>query len=709
MTAQHPTLSKFNSNPLHTSKRLQARQFGLSLIAWLTVLTSFEPARAEPSYRAVTPATSKSGDLFFKGSQGQQRALHLSSSVEISINGMIAKVTLEQSFKNGSAHWQEGVYVFPLHENTAVNALRIKIGDRVIVGSVTERIEAKKQYEAAKREGKVAALTEQERPNLFTQSIANIPPGESITVEITYLQDVDYRNGAFELAFPMTLTPRYNPGIQRLSLLEEMITSNSIGSGWGTATHIVPDASRITPPQTETPISDDEITNPITINVLLNAGLPLASIDSLYHPVRVLRDDNRYTIRPDDGPVSMDRDFRLRWATTPSNRPQAALFTEDTGAEKYALAMILPPEIEACGHILARNLIFVIDTSGSMQGTSIEQAKSSLSLALDRLNARDTFNIIEFDSTYSMLNPVPMHATARNIDLAKDFVAKLQADGGTEMAPALAEALRQPNPQNLLPQVVFITDGAVGNEAYLFELIEKRLSKSRLFTVGIGSAPNRYFMRKAAHFGRGTYTHIGQLSEVHQQMQALFQKLESAVMQDLTIDWSGAHDIWPQRIPDLYAGEPLVLAAKVTDKEHALAISGVGNGQQWRHDVSANLDSPGGGIATVWARKKIDALMDEKIRGRDEAELKREITALGIQHQLVTPYTSLVAIEQKPLRPSHAHLQSENVPNTTPLGQRQVSYPQGSTAAPLMRILGGVCLLGWLLAGWRDRVVRAKV
>ncbi len=318
----------------------------------------------------------------------------------------------------------------------------------------------------------------------------------------------------------------------------------------------------------------------------------------------------------------------------------------------------------------------------------------------------DSPPLSEFDSRFSSLFPEPVHATPRNIASAQSFVRALRADNGTEMAPALAEALRNDSPRGYIKQVVFITDGAVGNEAYLFELIHSRLRDARLFMVGIGSAPNSYFMRKAARFGRGTFTYIASGEEVTERMSSLFEKLESPLMTGLAIDWPTALEIWPKRLPDLYRGEPLVLVAKLQNSTGTLKISGSTGQQVWQRAITPSQGARHPGISTSWARAKISALLDEKITGRDPVLVRNEVLEVALRHRLLSPYTSLVAVEQTLTRETREPLETIDIANNAPVGQRVLSYPRTATIGSLQQVLGAVGLLGWLLLSWRANRTR---
>ena len=648
-----------------------------------------------------TTGETGAGELLLKTGPGPVKtAVLLDSSAAFRISGMIATVDVTQSFRNNSGNWAEAVYVFPLPEQSAVRAMRMRIGERVIQGVIRERGQAKQIYTQAKARGRKAGLVEQERPNMFTTSVANIAPGETIQVELQYVQTVRYDNGVFSLRFPMTITPRYIPG-DRLSDETADRNLDLSGDGWGYATDQVPDAARITPYQDPVPAGPNHIVNPITISVTLDAGLPLAMVDSPSHAIRV-DDSNGVThISLANGKVSMSRDFQLRWQPETGRSPQAALFTETVDKQDYALLMLLPPAQAGAQQVLPRDMVFVIDTSGSMGGVSIRQAKQGLLLALDHLRPGDHFNVIEFNSRpYALFNN-SRPLTAQNLQLARKFVSGLRARGGTEMYAALQLALADGADSGKLRQLIFMTDGAVGNESALFQLIHDRLGNARLFTVGIGSAPNSHFMRKAAQFGRGTFTYISAVNEVREKMDALFRKLESPVAGDLQVQWPGNAQVqaYPGRLPDLYAGEPLLLAARLPYISGDVSISGTTASKHWQRTLKLESRRQSPGIASVWARARIADLLDEKTRGKPEAEVRAAVLKVALRHKLLSPYTSFVAVETAPGHPAAEPLQKSPVPNARPDGQSDQPYawPRTATSGRWDLFTGALLLLLALL------------
>jgi Ca-activated chloride channel family protein len=623
----------------------------------------------------------------------------VATDVHMRITGMIARVRVTQRFENPSDEWVEGVYVFPLPEGAAVDRLRMRIGERIIEGRIKERAEAKRIYEKAKQSGKRAALTSQERPNIFTNSVANIGPKDAISVEIEYQESLRYRSGRFSVRFPMVVAPRYIPG---KPLRTEVSVARFDGTGWAPDTDQVADASRITPPVL--PPSKGSV-NPVTMRIDLDAGFPLARLESESHRIDIEdQKDGSASIRFANTSAPADRDFVLSWSPRAGDAPRAALFTEAHEDQTYALFMVLPPDAPAQQAILRREIVFVIDTSGSMGGASIRQAKRALALAIERLRDGDRFNVIEFNSATRLLFDKPRPATLMSKRRALQYVASLDAGGGTEMMPALKAALARGDENRQVRQVVFLTDGSVGNEAALFKVIHENLGATRLFTVGIGSAPNSHFMNKAAQFGRGTFTYIGAVAEVGEKMHGLFSSLESPVMQNLDIRWpEGMKDIeiFPARLPDLYGGDPLIISARLPKTGGHVDIDGRRANEQWHTRLTLEGGREHAGIGALWARKKIASLMGSVTEGADRAAVKKAVLEVALGHHLVSKYTSLVAVDVTPVRPAQAGVTKRAVLTNLPAGWQYekvfANLPRTATPATLHLLAGALFVLVGLL------------
>jgi Ca-activated chloride channel homolog len=637
-----------------------------------------------------------------------QEAPLLRTDVRMQVTGLVARVEVAQQFANPTEEWLEAIYVFPLPESAAVDTLLVRVGPRVIEGRIREREEARQTYQQAKQEGKKASLLEQERPNIFTVSVANIGPGEQVEVILQYQELLRYDGGEFRLRFPMVVGPRYIPGA--------IAVAGDPGTGWGINTDAVPDAARITPPvrhPRQGPI------NPVTLAVDLDTGFPLRRVESPFHAVVATPvSPTRQLVTLRDGEVPADRDFELVWAPAVGHEPAAAVFTQWHDGEHYALVMLLPPPADAAGARLPRETVVVVDTSGSMAGASIEQARLALGEALGALRPGDRFNLIQFNSRTQALFPSTVPAGPAELARARQWVAGLRADGGTEMLSALRAALEEDAGHDAVRQVVFITDGQVGNEDQLFRYIQEKLGRSRLFTVGIGASPNSHFMTKAAEFGRGTYTYIGSPTEVGEKMTALFRKLEHPVLAGLAVSWD-RHDVeaWPERIPDLYLGEPIVLVARLgTDPRSELTFTGTRGAQPWEVALRLDARTDETGIHKLWARKKIGSLMDRLREGADRDEVRGAVVAVALQHHLVSAYTSLVAVDVTPTRPDGTPLATGIVPTNLPAGAEHEKIfgglPRTATPGPLYLVLGLMCLglaLGvrrWALATARSGAAR---
>jgi len=666
----------------------RARLDDISLILAVVLFMVVQSALAD------TPGT---GELRMAPAGGGHpvTATLLTTRYRVKVSGLIADTRLAQQFHNGSDHWCEGTYVFPLPDRAAVYHLRMKVGNRVIEGHIDTRKAARKTYEKARRQGKRAALVDQERPNLFTTHIANIPPHGDITVELRYQETVRYRDGRFELRLPTTLTPRYMPGVPVPAPGESVRWSH----GWARPTTQVPDADWISPytvPASAVPAGSHQA----AISIVLDAGLPIARVTSPGQLLDTSTRGNAVTVTPRGGTMSMDRDLVVDWQPVMGTAPSAAVFHEQWQGDDYSLVMVMPGHGKAT-QVLPREEILVIDTSGSMGGASIRQARAALRRALDSLGTGDRFNVIQFNSNTDQLFSDSRPANATNLAIARRYVDGLRAGGGTEMAPALAAALQAPSHDGWLRQVVFLTDGAVGNEAALFGLIHRELGSARLFTVGIGPAPNAHFMRQAARFGRGTFTDIDSLGEVEQRMDALFARLRSPVLSDFQLDWPDTGvSVYPRRIADLYQGEPVVIVARGVAPVGQLHIQAhqAGNaegGVVWQRSLSLAGAAPGVGIHRLWARRRITALMDQKIRGADPDSIRKQVTALALKHQLASPWTSFVAVDSQPARPAGTVLHQKDVPTLLPAGMdpRMARFPQTGTVSMLLMTCGAAGLL----------------
>ncbi|WP_394147100.1 marine proteobacterial sortase target protein [Shewanella atlantica] len=653
-------------------------------------------------------------------------SLPLQTEVEMKVSGWVNRVKVKQTFQNLSGQWLNGSYRFPLPNEAAVDGMRLLVGTRVVEGQVKERVEAKRVFEEAKKTGRRASLVEQERPNIFSTSVANLGPGELLVVEINYQELVAFDAGEFSLRFPMVVNPRYSPEDKDRPADDFQYQSITGDESWLDQFSAVGALLSRRAGRSSTASS-------VNIRVELDAGIGLDEIVSPYHDIDMTPLSNTsYRIQSESQLVA-DRDFVLRWRPVAGSEPTASVFTQrgqtysteesmsETGEKQanpddYALIMLLPPSEHRNIDPIPRELILVIDTSGSMSGDAMEQAKAAMKFALAGLDSVDSFNVIEFNSHVTSLSSEPLVANSRNIIMANRFVDSLTADGGTEMAPALEMALThradtagypvssgiKAETGSRLRQVLFMTDGAVANEAELFNLIKYRIGESRLFTLGIGSAPNSHFMQRAAEFGRGTFTYIGHSDEVKQKVQGLLHKIEQPQITDIKLRYSDGTvpDYWPARIPDLYSEEPLLVAIKMRHSvsPDKVIVSGMIAGRYWQELLSLDSAVSEAGLDLIWANKQIAALELSK-DGANDSRVKQQIIALALKYHLASKHTSLIAVDVTPVKDSSIVSNNAAVIPATPFGWRppEGTLPQTGTDSRLL-VAMGLILLSLLIA-----------
>lgn len=649
--------------------RLYARPGRRRLPRWLILL----------GLSICLPLQAAGFGLEFRDPEGAwQPGLAMDTDIAMSVVGLLAEVRVTQTYRNDSPHWQEGRYLLPLPAEAAVGRLRIRIGERLIEGEVQEKQQAQRSYQQATASGRRAGLVEQDRPNLFRTSVSNIAPGETVEIEIGYWQQVDFRDGEFSLVLPLTLTPRYRDGGSPLDAPTGAPPPAALAAG------VVQQAAEPT----------------VSLSGVLEAGLPLASLSSPSHRIEVRQDGDAHRFRLADWVEASDRDFVVSWRPQPSAAPQRALFTEEVDGETFALLMVLPPDRPVAA--LPRELILVIDHSGSMHGTSMQQAIAALDSALAGLRRGDRFNVIRFNHASESLFAMSLPAEPTHVAEARAWVQRLTATGGTELSGALRVAFAAPPVPGYLRQVVLVTDAAIGNEAQLLGQIEAERGTARLFPIGIGSAPNQHFIRRAAESGRGSFALIRSVAEVEAGMGALLARIDRPVMQEIRVDWSVAAEAYPQALPDLYSGEPLQLVAKLDGLAGSMKVSGLTRHSTWQDGLPLALGKHNRqpGLHRLWAAAKLRELQAALRTGADPEAVRTASVEVALRHGLASDYTSLIAVERSPARPAEALLASTAIANAAPAGS--LAMAQGST--PARQQLGwalALLLIGWALFGTR--------
>jgi Ca-activated chloride channel family protein len=587
------------------------------------------------------------GDIPHLEIAGEAKKLPLDHThVRASLRGFVAEVEVTQTYQNPSDKPIEAVYIFPLPENSAVYSMRMVIGERVIEADVRRREEARQIYEKAKRTGHTAALLEQERPNIFTQSVANIEPGKKIDVVTRYVQDLTYDAGRYEFVFPMVVGPRFIGG--------EPLNAKQAGAGTYGDTTLVPDASRISPPM----MGQGERTgHDISLEVTVDAGAVIGDIDVPTHEI--------VAQRPTEGALHVklaerrslpNRDFVLRYRAA-GDKPRARLLLSEAGASGGYFSLVLhPPRLDIEELVGQREVIFVVDVSGSMSGLPLELCKEAMRDAIVKLRPVDTFNIITFAGSTGRAFPAPRPANSATIREAFDFVGSMVAGGGTHMADAVTAALRPEVAPGRHRYVVFLTDGYVGGEAEIFSGarslvagLEAKGQRARVFGVGIGSSVNRHLIEGLSRSGKGVATYAGTREDPARAVNKVYHYIDRAVLTDVRPDFADAEasEIFPAAIPDLFASHPVILHGRYKKAPTGrVVVRGKvgGNTIEIPVEVRRDAGTSTGVLGQLWARAKIASLEEELWTGPSPGA-ERAITDLGLDFHLVTRFTSLIAVD----------------------------------------------------------------
>jgi Ca-activated chloride channel family protein len=564
------------------------------------------------------------------------------TGVKAEITGFLARVEVTQEFGNPYQDKIEAVYTFPLPQNAAVDDMTLIVGERVVRGKIKRREEARAIYEAARAAGRVAGLLDQERPNIFTQHVANIMPGETVKITISYVETLKYEDGFYEFAFPMVVGPRYIPGSP----------IGKQGGGWSPDTTRVPDASRITPPVAR---PGTRAGHDISLEVNLDAGVPVGELASTTHEVEVQRAGNgKATVRLRDKSVIPNKDFILRYDVA-GRRIEDAVLVHRANLGGFFTLILQPPDSVNAADVTPKELVFVLDTSGSMSGFPIEKAKETMSLALAGLNPRDTFNLITFSGDTRILFPEPVPATPANLGLAQQFLASRSGAGGTEMMRAIRAALDPSDSQAHIRIVCFMTDGYVGNDMAIIAEIQKH-PNARVFSFGIGSSANRFLLDKMAEYGRGEVEYVGLKDDGSAAARRFHERVRNPLLTDISIDWGGlvVTDVYPSRIPDVFSAKPVILKGRYERPGRGvIRLRGHSGGRAVTREIAVNLpalEPRHDVLATLWARARVDDLMGQDYlglqRGTPREDVREAITQLGLNYRLMTQFTSFVAVEE---------------------------------------------------------------
>ncbi|HEY9678402.1 MAG TPA: VIT and VWA domain-containing protein [Drouetiella sp.] len=628
----------------------------------MALFSAWSPALTLPSAIAASTATSNTATSSKDGqsTSGAGTMLAMSAtgqtvgqcplkhtSVSTKISGYVARVTVKQSFSNPFSKKIEAVYTFPLSESGAVDSMTMKIGNRVIKGTIKKREEAKQIYDQAKANGHVASLLDQERSNIFTQSVANIEPGQSIDVTITYVELLKYESGKFTYTFPTVVGPRFIPGDTAVG---------KSGTGRTPDTDKVPDGSKITPPVTP---QNTRAGHDISIDVDIDSGIPISNISSKLHEVtveNVNKDEAKVSLKDKD--AIPNKDFVLTWDVAGDALKSGYLTHRDAKNESgYFTLMLMPPKRVAQENVAPKKMIFLIDCSGSQEGAPLQKAKDTLRYIVDHMNPQDTFQIIAFSDTAKTLYSAPQAVNgARKIE-ANNFINKLYANGGTWMAPAVQKALATPADGHRLRIVTFMTDGYVGNDYEILSLIKKRRDTSRWFSFGTGNGVNRELIDGIAAEGGGEADYVLLNSSAAEVGKKFYDRISTPVMTDVSVDYGklDVKEVYPREVNDVWAEKPLYFKGRYTKAgAGTVTLKGYVGGKLYTQTLNVTLpeiNHDNEVLGAVWARAKVDRLMSEDYLGVQSGnvnkELRDEIVKTALDHHIMTNYTSFVAVEEK--------------------------------------------------------------
>ncbi len=573
------------------------------------------------------------------------------SSVDINAKVIerVAQVTVKQVFQNNTADHMEAVYIFPLAAGSAISSFNMKVGDRVIKGVVEERAEARRQYQQAVDDGKRAAIMEQERDDVFTVQVGNLPPGEQVTIEISYAERLPFfEDGSCELRLPLVVAPRYIPGHE--------LNRDSVGDGIVADTNLVPDASRITPPRLA-PGVDAGTALTLKVELLLDEDSKIENLACSQHSTKTSLSSGEITVSLARTNERLNRDFVLRWQNASDDvKTSLVTYTAEDG-QTYGLLSVMPPR--RVGYLgAARDIIFVLDKSGSMEGIKMTSAVRACSILLNTLGPRDRFTIVAFDQRVEWMpgnRTTFINADIAGIEKGEKFLRGISAQGGTEMDYALSNAFiaiaARAEKEGRMPSLVVLTDGEVGNESQIMQRVQTQIGDARLFVVGIDTAVNSGLLKRLANLGGGSAAFVEPGVQLEEALTAIGREIGAPLVTDiqvedgdLSIDRSS---ISPSRIPDIFAGRASVSFLKLSGNKGKICVKGIrSDSKPFEIKVKAHkAEMPC--IAQLWAKTHIvDFEDDYRVNPAARESLKAQIVELAVKHSLLTKFTAFVVVDE---------------------------------------------------------------
>ena len=556
------------------------------------------------------------------------------TDVRASVTGYIGSVEVVQQFENPYDTKIEAVYVFPLPHNAAINEFVMTIGERRIRGVIREREEAEAIYQSAKRQGYVASLLTEERPNVFSQSVANIEPGKAIDVTIRYFNTLEYVDGWYEFVFPMVVGPRFNPPGTKSGI-------GAVAMGQSGASGQRTEVSYLNPNQRSG--------HDVSLRLEVDAGVQIEEFVSRSHAVtREKTGSEKLVVSLNPGDTIPNKDFVLRYRVA-GGTIKTSLLTHQESKGGYFTLMLYPPHAMTQLQRQPLELVFVLDCSGSMDGTPLKQAKSAVERGLQLLQPGDSFQLINFSTRASKLGSAPLEATPQNIQRGMKYLDSLRGEGGTMMIEGIRAALSFPHDPERLRFVSFLTDGYIGNEAEILGEIRRGLGSSRIFSFGVGSSVNRYLLDRMAKMGRGAVAYLGPNDDGAQVMGAFFDRIAHPALTDIQVDWGSMQvtDVFPREIPDLFAGRPVILTGRSTGSlSSPIRVSGRAAGRPMQLEIptASAGNAARSAIPSVWANMKIADLEVESTYSED-TRIAGQIRQVALDYNLMSSFTAFVAVD----------------------------------------------------------------
>ncbi|MFH0910435.1 MAG: VIT domain-containing protein [Planctomycetota bacterium] len=557
------------------------------------------------------------------------------TDVKARVEAFLATVQVKQEYENPYEEKIEAVYVFPLPQDAAVTDFLLVIGDRRIRGMIREKEEAKRIYEEAGARGFRAALLTQERPNIFTQKVANIEPKKKIDVEMTYFSPLRYGDGEYEFVFPMVVGPRFNPPGSTQGV-------GAVARGEGGRSGQATEVEYLKP--------GERSGHDIALSLEIDAGVKIEAVVSRSHAVTVRRPAASLafvTLDPSD--AIPNKDFVLRYRLS-GEQPKAALLTQHAEDGDYFALFLMPPDDLKKLPRIPREMVFVLDCSGSMSGAPLAKAKEAMRRCLAGLTPEDTFQIIRFSDSASSLGKDPVPATPENVRNGLAYLESLNSEGGTMAIEGIKAALDFPHDESRFRIVSFMTDGYIGNEDEILAAVKAGVGPARIFSFGVGFAVNRYLLDNMARLGRGAVAYVGLRDDAGAEVDHFYERASRPALADIQIDWGEATvtDQYPEALPDLFAGRPLLITGKYEcDKPSEIRVTGREGKETISYALSLQTDeeeTEREGIRTLWARCRIADLSVREI-SNPTPELKKEVTDTSLAYKLLCRYTAFLAVD----------------------------------------------------------------